>query len=81
MYLAYCVCEAYQDFLECVGIFVFFWNFSDRMRLMTYTTVYDVLDHGEVELLESMASDLSVVNAAKVSFANMKKKWMKNQLG
>jgi thymidylate synthase (FAD) len=32
-------------------------------------TVYDVLDHGEVELLEVMGSDLSVVNAAKVSFA------------
>lgn len=36
---------------------------------MAYTTVYDVLDHGEVELLGSMASDLDVVNGARVSFA------------
>lgn len=36
---------------------------------MSYTTVYDVLDFGEVELLESMASDLDVVNAARVSFS------------
>jgi thymidylate synthase (FAD) len=32
-------------------------------------TVLDVLDHGEVELLDVMGNDLSVVNAAKVSFA------------
>lgn len=32
-------------------------------------TVYDVLDHGEVELLDVMGDDLSVVNAAKVSFS------------
>lgn len=32
-------------------------------------TVFDVLDHGEVELLDVMGNDLSVVNAAKVSFA------------
>lgn len=32
-------------------------------------TVHDVLDHGEVELLDVMGNDLSVVNAAKVSFA------------
>ena len=32
-------------------------------------TVYDVLDHGEIELLDVMGNDLSVVNAAKVSFA------------
>jgi len=31
--------------------------------------VYDILDHGEVELLDVMGNDLSVVNAAKVSFA------------
>jgi len=36
---------------------------------MVYTTVYNVLDHGEVELLGSMASDLDVVNGARVSFA------------
>ncbi len=32
-------------------------------------TVYDVLDHGEVELLDVMGDDLDVVNAAKVSFS------------
>lgn len=32
-------------------------------------TVWDILDHGEVELLDVMGDDLSVVNAAKVSFA------------
>lgn len=32
-------------------------------------TVYDILDHGEIELLDVMGNDLSVVNAAKVSFA------------
>ena len=37
---------------------------------MTFTTVYDILDHGEIELIDSMASDLSVVNGAKVSFAS-----------
>lgn len=37
---------------------------------MSYTTVYDVLDHGEVELLSFMGSDVDVVNAAKVSFAS-----------
>jgi thymidylate synthase (FAD) len=37
---------------------------------MVFTTVYNVLDYGEVELLESMASDLDVVNAARVSFAS-----------
>jgi thymidylate synthase (FAD) len=35
-----------------------------------FTTVYDVLDYGEIELLESMASDLDVVNAARVSFVS-----------
>jgi thymidylate synthase (FAD) len=33
---------------------------------------YEVLDHGSIELLDSMASDLDVVNAAKVSFAARK---------
>jgi hypothetical protein len=37
---------------------------------MTFTTVYDLLDYGEVELLKSMASDLDVVNAARVSFSS-----------
>ena len=37
---------------------------------MTFTTVYDLLDFGEVELLKSMASDLDVVNAARVSFSS-----------
>lgn len=32
-------------------------------------TVFDILDHGEVELLDVMGNDLSIVNAAKVSFA------------
>jgi len=36
----------------------------------SYTTVYNVLDNGEVELLNSMASDLDVVNAARVSFVS-----------
>lgn len=31
--------------------------------------IYDILDHGEIELLDVMGNDLSVVNAAKVSFA------------
>ena len=32
----------------------------------------DVFDHGFVRLDEAMASDLSVVNAARVSFARRK---------
>jgi thymidylate synthase (FAD) len=32
-------------------------------------TVYDILNHGEIELLDVLGNDLSVVNAAKVSFA------------
>lgn len=36
----------------------------------SFTTVYDVLDYGEVELLGCMASDLDVVNSARVSFAS-----------
>jgi thymidylate synthase (FAD) len=37
---------------------------------MTFTTVHDLLDSGEVELLKCMASDLDVVNAARVSFSS-----------
>lgn len=33
---------------------------------------YDVLDHGHVELIDYMGSDLDAVNAAKVSFAAVK---------
>lgn len=33
---------------------------------------YEILDHGFVELVDCMASDLDVVNAAKVSFAARK---------
>ena len=40
---------------------------------MGFTTVYNVLDYGEIELLESMASDLDVVNAARVSFSAYQK--------
>jgi thymidylate synthase (FAD) len=37
---------------------------------MTDTSYFfDVLDHGHVELIDSMGSDIDVVNAAKVSFA------------
>jgi thymidylate synthase (FAD) len=32
-------------------------------------TVFDVLDHGEIELLQITGKDITVVNAAKVSFA------------
>lgn len=35
-------------------------------------TYYDVLDHGFVELIDYMGSDLDAVNAAKVSFAAKK---------
>jgi thymidylate synthase (FAD) len=43
---------------------------SDNLSTMDYkNTVYDILDHGEVELLDVLGNDLSVVNAAKVSFA------------
>lgn len=33
-------------------------------------TVFDILDHGEIELLDIMGDDLSVANAAKVSFSS-----------
>jgi thymidylate synthase (FAD) len=32
-------------------------------------TVFDILDHGEVELIDKIGDDLSIVNAAKVSFS------------
>lgn len=44
-------------------------------------TVFDVLDHGEVELLDMMGNDLSVVNAAKVSFAAQKKELDESAIG
>ena len=40
---------------------------------MTIQEYYEVLDYGSVEILSSMASDLDVVNAAKVSFSSEKK--------
>ena len=43
--------------------------------------IYDVLDHGEVELLEIMGNDLSVVNAAKVSFAAQVKEIDESSIG
>lgn len=39
---------------------------------MTNEYYHEILDHGHVELIDSMASDLDVVNAAKVSFAARK---------
>lgn len=44
-------------------------------------TVYDVLNHGEVELLDVMGNDLSVVNAAKVSFAAQLKEMDESGIG
>ena len=41
-------------------------------RTVPETRTIEVLDHGFVRLDESMASDLSVVNAARVSFARRK---------
>jgi thymidylate synthase (FAD) len=41
----------------------------------------DVLDHGFVRLDESMASDLSVVNAARVSFARRKEEMDDSDVG
>ena len=43
--------------------------------------IYDVLDHGEVELLDIMGNDLSVVNAAKVSFAAQVKEIDESSIG
>jgi thymidylate synthase (FAD) len=40
---------------------------------MTNEYYHEVLDFGEIELISSMASDLDVVNAAKVSFSSYKK--------
>jgi len=48
---------------------------------MTYTTVHDVLDNGEIELLSCMASDIDVVNAAKVSFASYVKELDESSIG
>jgi thymidylate synthase (FAD) len=48
---------------------------------MTYTTVYDILDNGEIELLNCMASDIDVVNAAKVSFATYVKELDESSIG
>lgn len=44
-------------------------------------TVYDILDHGEVELLDVLGNDLSVVNAAKVSFAAQVKEMNEASIG
>ena len=49
--------------------------------LHAMTDFYEVLDHGHVELLASMASDLDVVNAAKVSFASEKKEMDESCVG
>ena len=48
---------------------------------MSFTTVYDVLDCGEVELLDCMCSDLDVVNAAKVSFSTYVKEMDESSIG
>jgi|688.fasta_scaffold12187_16 thymidylate synthase (FAD) len=45
---------------------------SVSIQAMSNEYFYEILDHGSVELLDSMASDLDVVNAAKVSFAARK---------
>ena len=45
---------------------------SVASRTTPDTRTIEVLDHGFVRLDESMASDLSVVNAARVSFARRK---------
>jgi thymidylate synthase (FAD) len=45
---------------------------SVASRTIPETRTIEVLDHGFVRLDESMASDLSVVNAARVSFARRK---------
>ena len=48
---------------------------------MSFTTVYDVLDCGEIELLDYMCSDLDVVNAAKVSFSTYVKEMDESSIG
>lgn len=45
------------------------------------TEYYDILDHGFVELIDHMASDLDAVNAAKVSFAAVKKEMDESCIG
>jgi thymidylate synthase (FAD) len=55
---------------------------SDSLSSMDYkNTVYDILDHGEVELLDILGNDLSVVNAAKVSFAAQVKEMDEASIG
>jgi thymidylate synthase (FAD) len=49
---------------------------------MSYkNTVFDVLDHGEVELLDVMGNDVAIVNAAKVSFAAQVKEMDESSIG
>ena len=38
----------------------------------------DVLDKGFVEVVDSLGSDLTVVNSARVSFGKRKEKWDKS---
>ena len=42
---------------------------------------FTVLDHGHVELVEHMGNDLTVVNAARVYFANHKEKFEDKDVG
>ena len=42
---------------------------------------YDVLDHGFVEMIGCIGSDLDVVNAAKVSFAASKQELDESSIG
>lgn len=44
-------------------------------------TVYDILDFGEIELLDVMGNDLSVANAAKVSFSAQIKELDESAIG
>ena len=37
----------------------------------------DVLDKGFIEVVDSLGSDLTVVNSARVSFGKRKEKWDK----
>lgn len=46
-----------------------------------HSDYYDILDHGFVELIDYMASDLDAVNAAKVSFAAIKKEMDESCIG
>jgi thymidylate synthase ThyX len=49
-------------------------------EVLTEATIH-VLDHGFVRLDDSMADDLSVVNAARVSFARRKRRWTRATRG